>query len=49
MDNMTELTTLLRNAKTTWRLIQGQPVGKEELHDTVGGEEQPYLELRGSK
>jgi AraC family transcriptional regulator of arabinose operon len=33
MDNIPEPATILRNAMTTWRLIRGQPVGKEELHD----------------
>jgi AraC family transcriptional regulator of arabinose operon len=33
MDNVTETASVLRNAKTTWRLIRGQAVGKEELHD----------------
>jgi AraC family transcriptional regulator of arabinose operon len=33
MDNITNPATILRNTMTTWRLLQGQPVGKEELHD----------------
>ncbi len=35
MDNITEAEAdaVLRNAMTTWRLIQGQPVGEQELHD----------------